>query len=284
MEQRELLDIGKIGHVATLEAVDAVRSVGDLRASATEKANANDLVTAADLASETAVVDFIKARRPQDGFLMEESGDATNDARVVWIVDPLDGTTNRTRGIPLSAVSIGARVNGRPVGGWVYDLDHDVLYEGLRGQGAFRTDMTSGAATRLERKAGRMTVKNALIQSMGAYSEKTRAIRGHILQKVLADGGEVRVLGSTALSICLVATGTFDGSLDIDVGEWDFAAGQVIATEAGCKMASPDNQSVDRRFVITAAPGMMPALQQLASHVLTPSHMGHGAQICTPES
>lgn len=101
------------------------------------KTNESNLVTQIDKASEKRIIDFVKKEFPNHGILAEESGEIKNTSEYLWVIDPLDGTTNFAHGLPIFSISIGVQKNGITVAGAVYDVMNDIVYSAESGSGAY---------------------------------------------------------------------------------------------------------------------------------------------------
>jgi myo-inositol-1(or 4)-monophosphatase len=184
-----------------------------------------DLVTDYDRRSEALLLEAIAREFPGDAVLAEESGvRAVAGARVRWIVDPLDGTTNFAHNYPFFCVSVGVEVDGTLAAGAVYDPVRDELFAAAAGAGA----TLNGAPIHVSSIAH---VQEALLITGFPYEhpELSLPLFGAFL--VRAQG--VRRDGSAALNLCYLACGRFDGFWEDDLSPWDMAAGTLIAREAG---------------------------------------------------
>jgi myo-inositol-1(or 4)-monophosphatase len=186
-----------------------------------------DLVTEADLAAEQAIITTLRNAFPQHLIRAEESGRSGDDTRHVWIVDPLDGTTNFAHHLPLFAVSIAFQVDCRTMAAWIYNPVSDQLYSAVRGDGA-RCNGTAIGCSRADR------LEDALLVTGFAYNirEKIDPVMARF-RRCLTVAQGVRRLGSAALDLCLVASGSFDGFWEEDLHPWDTAAGALVVTESG---------------------------------------------------
>jgi myo-inositol-1(or 4)-monophosphatase len=186
-----------------------------------------DLVTAADIASETAVIQAITARFPDHAVLAEESGRTDRSGGLRWIIDPLDGTTNFAHGLGLYAVSIAFTVDDETAVGIVLNPETGELFTALRGNPA----ELNGRPIHVSRTA---TVGEALLVTGFPYD-----CRDHLpslvgrFQRCLAAAQGIRRLGSAALDLCYVACGRFDAFWEERLKPWDTAAGALIARQAG---------------------------------------------------
>ena len=195
--------------------------------SVSSKSSATDVVTDAD----RAVEDFLRAAlaqlRPADSILGEEGGVAgLAGSPVRWVLDPIDGTVNFVLGLPYFAVSIAAQVHGRTVAGCVHNPSSGELFRAAAGQGAFLGDrrLTGPRSVPLDQ---------AVLATGFSYDPALRARQGRVAGDLLARVGNLRRLGSAALDLCALAAGWVDLYYEGPLGEWDFAAGLLIATEAG---------------------------------------------------
>lgn len=209
---------------------------------AESKSTPTDAVTEMDRAAEALIVDRLRALRPDDRIVGEETGhhdgaggggsaeDGEDDAAgVTWVVDPLDGTVNYLYGIPQFAVSIAAQQHGETVAGVVYDVMRDEMYAAARGGGA----TCNGAAIRC---SGQPDLAFSLVATGFAYAAENRSVQARVLTTVLPAVRDIRRLGSAALDLCMVASGRVDAYFEAGMQPWDWAAGALIATEAGARV------------------------------------------------
>lgn len=215
-------------------AIDAARKAGDVlnhyaqRGFHIEYKNPINLVTEADLAAEQCVIDVIRSRYPTHSVLAEERGRvADNPSAYVWIIDPLDGTTNFAHGYPAYCVSIGLEYEGECVVGVVYDPTRHDLFTATKGGGAF----LNGQAIHVSQTA---VLDQALLVTGFAYDirDTPRNNLDHFVRFALRVQG-LRRTGTAALDLCYVAAGRFDGFWEVTLNPWDMAAGTVILKEAG---------------------------------------------------
>ncbi|MEO1159326.1 MAG: inositol monophosphatase family protein, partial [Pseudomonadota bacterium] len=187
-----------------------------------------DFVTRADRKAEKVIVEELKKARPKWGFHLEEGGEiAGTDGQHVWVVDPIDGTTNFIHGIPHFAVSIGLTRNGEPVAGVIYNPITDELFAAERGGGAYLND-------RRLRVSGRRDISDAVIacgiphRGRGDHAEFRRE-----LAQVQAKAAGIRRAGTASLDLAWVAAGRLDGYWERGLQPWDICAGIVMVREAG---------------------------------------------------
>ncbi len=190
------------------------------------KSTYTDMVTEADHACEEVVVDTIRDAFPADGLLTEE--ETTNqDGDRVWVVVPIDGTTNFVHGFPHYCTSIALRVDGDPVVGVVHNPVHDHTYTAVAGQDAAR----NGQPLQVSDVDA---LRDALvITRLSDRHEPTREVENAFLRDLLRQPSSFRRIGSAALQCCYVAEGVADANVLVTIRDWDIAAGRLIVEEAG---------------------------------------------------
>ena len=198
-----------------------------------------DLVTEADHASEELILSCIRAAYPDCAILSEESGASANKSSAVWIVDPLDGTTNFAHGLPIFSVTLALVVNGVIEVGVTYDPIYNELYTAQRGQGAYLNGegLHVSAVSALDK---------ALLVTGFPYDRRTNPnnnIRQFTDFSLRAQG--VLRLGSAALDLGAVAAGRLDGYWEWGINPWDIAAGMLLVAEAGGQVTMPDGLPLD---------------------------------------
>jgi len=217
-------------------AVKAARKAGSLinRASRdldvlkVEIKRQNDFVTEVDRAAEAAIISVLREAYPNHAILAEESGVTKGSQdEFVWIIDPLDGTTNFIHGVPQFAVSIGLKHKGVITQGVVYDPAKNELFTATRGAGAFLNDKRI-------RVAKRDRIGDALIGTGFPFS-KLELLDRYIamFRKVTPNCAGIRRPGAAALDLAYVAAGRFDGFWEMGLSPWDVAAGSLLIQEAG---------------------------------------------------
>ncbi|MDR3627047.1 MAG: inositol monophosphatase family protein [Ignavibacteriaceae bacterium] len=203
------------------------------------KTNETNLVTQIDKASEKLIKEFISKNYPTHGILAEESGETKNSSDFVWVVDPLDGTTNFAHSLPIFSVSIGVQKSGKTVAGVVYDVMQDIVYCAEKGSGAFANDKKISVSK--NDNIGHSLLVTGFPYDLAESNEKifekfeafTRASRG------------MRRLGSAAIDFCYVAKGVFDGFWEVYLHPWDVCAGKFILEEAGGRVTGFDGEDID---------------------------------------
>lgn len=203
-----------------------------------ENKSAIDLVTEADHAAEQCVIDVILASYPDHGFLAEERGRiGPGQSPYIWIIDPLDGTTNFAHGFPTYCVSIGLEYKTEGILGVVYDPTRDELFSATRGGRARVNDQPIHVSQTAQ-------LDQALLVTGFAYNirETPNNNLDHFARFALQVQG-LRRTGSAALDLCYVAAGRFDGFWEVKLNPWDMAAGVVILREAGGRVTDFCGQS-----------------------------------------
>jgi myo-inositol-1(or 4)-monophosphatase len=189
----------------------------------------NDFVTEIDQAAEAAIIETLLTAYPGHGILAEESGSehGAKDSEFVWIIDPLDGTTNFIHGFPVYCVSIALAVKGKVEQAVVYDPTRNDIFCATKGRGAYQND-------RRIRVAKRTRLQDCLISTGFPYrpGDKLRTYL-NMLGDVMSQTAGVRRPGAAALDLAYVAAGYSDGFFEANLKPWDVAAGSLLVTEAG---------------------------------------------------
>lgn len=218
-------------------AVKAARAAGaiinraalDVEAVRISQKRANDFVTEIDHASEDAIIDTLLTAYPQHGIHAEESGRTRGNPRSdhVWIIDPLDGTTNFIHGFPVYCVSIALAVAGRVEQAVVYDPTRNDLFTATRGRGAFLNE-------RRIRVSKRTRLQESLIATGFPYRQGDD-FDGYLrlMGELMRHTAGLRRPGAAALDLAYVAAGYSDGFFETGLKPWDVAAGSLLVTEAG---------------------------------------------------
>jgi myo-inositol-1(or 4)-monophosphatase len=194
------------------------------------KKGRTDLVTQADLASESKILETIRSRFPDHAILAEESGRSGGESAIRWVIDPLDGTTNYAHGLPNFGISIATEVDGEIVVGVVLNPIGGELFTALKAQGALLNDRPIFVSTT-------QAVSDSLLITGFPYEwgDQQAVIFERFAKCTLAARG-VRRLGAAALDLCYVAAGRADAYWEGQLKPWDSAAGTLIAREAGAKV------------------------------------------------
>jgi myo-inositol-1(or 4)-monophosphatase len=217
---------------------------------------ANDFVTQVDQASEQAIMEIVRKAYPEHGFLCEESGTSGADAEVVWIVDPLDGTTNFIHGFPQYCVSIAVKARGALAHSVVYDPVRNELFTASKGRGAFLND-------RRIRVSKALRLNDALVGTGFPFKELTRLdLYTRQLQTMMKTCAGVRRAGAAALDLAYVACGRLDAFWELGLSPWDMAAGALLIVEAGGLVGDlhGDSGYLDSGDISAATPKIFAAL------------------------
>jgi len=185
-----------------------------------------DIVTDSDLAAEQIIVQAIRARFPDHALLTEEAGASADQSPYTWVVDPLDGTTNYSRRMPIFSVSIGLLHQGQLALGVVYDPLREHLFVAERGRGA----TLNGQPLRVN-SIDRLDW--SVVALDWAHSPANRHDILDRLGRIAPACGTVRGLGSAALGLCYVAAGWVEAYFHVGIQPWDLAAGLLLVQEAG---------------------------------------------------
>ncbi len=218
-------------------AVKAARAAGaiinraalDVEAVRISQKQVNDFVTEVDLASEAAILETLLTAYPHHGILAEESGSTHGDPHAdhIWIIDPLDGTTNFIHGLPVYCVSIALSVRGKIEQAVIYDPTRNDLFTATKGRGAFMNE-------RRIRVSKRTQLNECLISTgfpfhKGDNFNQYLRMMGDVMQRTAG----LRRPGAAALDLAYVAAGFTDGFFETGLSPWDVAAGSLLVTEAG---------------------------------------------------
>ena len=227
----------------------------------------NDFVTLADRESEESIIAAIRERFPEDAFLAEEGGgrDLGEGSRRVWIIDPLDGTSNFIAGFPFWCVSIAASENGELVAGVVLDPLRGELYRAERGAGAFRND------TRLA-VAERPGLDGAFLATGFPFRSREKIdVYLALFRELFLQVRAIRRAGSAALDLANVAAGVFDGFFEFRLAPWDIAAGALLIQEAGGELTdfAGGRGYVERGNVVAGSHGVAEGIRRVAAKILT---------------
>ncbi len=199
------------------------------RLSVTEKGR-NDFVTEVDQAAELAIIDVLKTAYPSHAILAEESGASDNlhdENPNVWIIDPLDGTTNYIHGFPQYCVSIALQQNGQTTQAVVFDPVHNDLFTASKGEGAYLNEKRI-------RVSRRDKLANTLIATGFPCSDQSQLEQYlRMLRLMIERTNGLRQPGAAALDLAYVACGRVDGFFQKNLKPWDIAAGALLVTEAG---------------------------------------------------
>ena len=250
-------------------AVKAARAAGSIinraaldveRLQVTSK-GVNDFVTEVDKAAEEAVIETLLTAYPGHAILAEESGrqHGAKHSEYLWIIDPLDGTTNFIHGLPIYSVSIALAFRGKVEQAVVYDPSRNDLFYASKGCGAFVND-------RRLRVSKRIRIAEALIGTGFPFRKGDNLKRYmKMMEEVMSQCAGLRRPGSAALDLCYVAAGWYDGFFETGLSPWDVAAGSLIVTEAGGLIGNFTGESdyLYQREVVAGSPKIYGQLVQM---------------------
>ena len=226
-----------------------------------ERKGHNDFVSDADRAAEDAVIEVIHKHYPDHAILAEESG-VQGESDTVWIIDPLDGTTNFLHGFPQFCVSIGVQVKGRMEAAAVYDPMRQEIFAAARGDGATLDD-------RKIRVSGRKELEYALIGTGFPFRNPDLDTMPYLkmLGKVVRNTAGVRRPGAAALDLCYVASGRLDAFWETGLKAWDLAAGSLIIREAGGIVSGLDGSEdyLESGHILCGSPKVYAGLAKLCA-------------------
>ncbi len=230
------------------------------------KSSPTDVVTEMDRRSEALITEWIRATRPGDTILGEEGGqtlggldaaDATGDrARVRWVVDPLDGTVNYLYGLPDWAVSIAAEVDGTILAGVVEVPRYGETFTAVAGRAAWlHRDGNPKTAIVLRCNSG-VPLGQALVGTGFGYDSGRRRVQGEVVAALLPHVRDIRRGGSAAVDLCSVAAGRMDAFFERGLNYWDYAAGGLIARQAGALVGGLAGRAESTSMTIAAGPDL----------------------------
>ena len=263
-------------------AMDAAGEAGRLLASwrgderpevVDTKSSPTDVVTEMDRRSEALITERIRAVRPGDTILGEEGGQTLGGgtdapggsggsgvhARVRWVVDPLDGTVNYLYGLPDWAVSIAAEVDGTILAGVVEVPRLGETFTAVEGGGAWLH--RAGVAVELRCNSG-VALDQALVGTGFGYDPERRRVQGEVLAAVLPHVRDIRRGGSAANDLCSVAAGRLDAFFERGLHYWDYAAGGLIAREAGALVGGLSGRPESSSMTVAAGPDLYSQLDK----------------------
>lgn len=240
------------------------RASSDVGALKIQSKSFNDFVTEVDRTAERTIIETLKGAYPDHGFLGEESGTSNVDAENVWIIDPLDGTTNFLHGFPQYAVSIALQQQGVLTQAVIYDPNRNDLFTATRGRGAFLNDKRIRVSSRT--KLQESIIGTGLPFRDFQHLDTYLAMFKDMIKKTAG----LRRPGSAAMDLAYVAAGWYDGFWEIGLSKWDIAAGGLLIQEAGGIVGDFEgNESwIDTGNIVAGNPKIFAQLlQTLAPHL-----------------
>ncbi len=226
----------------------------------------NDLVSEVDSAAEQAIIEVLKYAYPEHAILAEESG-AQGDSEYLWIIDPLDGTTNFLHGFPQYAVSIALSHKQTLTQAVVYDPGRNELFTATRGRGAYLND-------RRLRVSKRIKLTDALIGTGFPFRE-LKHLDSYLamFRDIVKNTAGVRRAGAASLDLAYVAAGRLDGFWEMGLGPWDIAAGNLLIQESGGLIGDfeGDDGYLESGNVVSGNPKIFAQLIKILAPHLTPA-------------
>jgi myo-inositol-1(or 4)-monophosphatase len=223
------------------------------------KKRQNDFVSEVDEAAEEAIISVLRDAYPDHGILAEESGRSDTKSDYVWVIDPLDGTTNFLHGFPQYCVSIGLLHKGKPTQAVVFDTNRNELFTATKGVGAYLNDRRI-RASRIDKVDDALVGTGFPFREVGHLDDYLR-----MFKNVTKGTSGIRRPGAAALDLAWVACGRIDAFWEIGLSPWDMAAGALLVREAGGLIGDLDGNEgfLDTGRVVAANPKIFSAFLQL---------------------
>ena len=235
------------------------RASSDLDKLTVRRKRQNDFVSEVDHAAEDAIIKVLREAYPSHGILAEESGGRDASADYVWVIDPLDGTTNFLHGFPQYCVSIGLLHKGTPQQAVVLDPTRNELFTASRGVGAYLNDRRI-RVSKTDRLEDALMGTGFPFREVGQLDEYLRMFK----HMTLGCSG-IRRPGAAALDLAWVAAGRLDGFWELGLSPWDMAAGALLVREAGGLIGDLDGEDrfLDNGRVVASNPKIFSAILQV---------------------
>tara|TARA_B100001996_G_C18541079_1_gene546952 strand:+ start:86 stop:880 length:795 start_codon:yes stop_codon:yes gene_type:complete len=257
MKKLETENFLNIAVEAALASSDIImNSLADVKIK--EYKGKTNLVTKTDIQSEKTIKAIIKSNFPKHNILAEESGDEYNDSNYLWVIDPLDGTTNFVHGYPSFSVSIALYHLNKPVLGVVVEMPNLKMYSAVSGEGAFCEGVPIMCSNTT-------LIDDCLLVTGFGYDhdiiwKKNMELFKHFTK--ITHG--VRRLGAASIDICHIASGKADGFWEFNLKPWDTAAGVIIAKESGALISKIDGMSfsIYDKSILVANPNVFDIIKQ----------------------
>lgn len=220
------------------------------------KTSGTDMVTEFDRASEALIVGALRRERPGDAIVGEEGTEDAGTSGITWFVDPIDGTTNFLYGLPGYAVSVAAADASGPVAAAVAVPTFGETFTAARGRGSWCNGVPLRCSPQTE-------LGEALVATGFSYRADRRQRQGRVIEGILGRVRDIRRFGAASVDLCFVGAGRVDAYFEADLSPWDSAAGLLVASEAGARLADLAGGPVRLDAVLAAAPGVFDQLQRL---------------------
>ena len=219
-----------VAKAAARDASDLILNASQIDRKTSNKSSVADLVTQTDKNAEQVIKDDILAKFPDHSILAEESGETTSSSEYLWVIDPLDGTTNFVHGLSPYCVSIALLKNDKPLLSVISELPAENLYWAVKGYGAFCNGDKISVSSR-------KTISDSLLITGFNYQHDSKWETNMKLFKTFTKISHgVRRMGSAAADLCYIASGKSDAFWEIGLYPWDSAAGILLVEEAGGKV------------------------------------------------
>lgn len=252
--------LGQLCALASRLAVSAGDHVFEGRknglTSISTKSSDTDIVTEFDRASEQLIVEGLRVERPDDAIVGEEGTDSAGESGIRWLIDPIDGTTNFQYDLPGYAVSIAALSEDRPLAGAIYIPSSKELFTATAGGGARLNGSPISCGTT-------SSLQHALVATGFSYQIERRREQAVRIAEVIPRVRDIRRFGAAAPDLCYVAAGRIDVYFEDGLGPWDWAAGELIAREAGCRTGRFDGTPLGHSQVLAANPALFAQMVEL---------------------
>jgi myo-inositol-1(or 4)-monophosphatase len=257
-EQYAAFDVSTLRAQAVRVAGEAAVLVADARAAGladvSTKSTETDVVTSSDRASEQLIRQRLGELWPGVPVIGEEEGGTAPANGLSWVVDPIDGTVNYLYGYPWYGVSVAAQVDGVSVAGAIVEPASGRVWDAARGEGA----LLAGQPLRV---SGATRLELSLVATGFAYSAQRRARQAAVWARMLPRVRDIRRAGASSLDLCAVAAGWLDAYVEHGLHRWDWAAGALIAEEAGAVVRLPADvgspaDGLGADAVLVATPGI----------------------------
>lgn len=229
MQKETLLQIMREVQIMTTDVAQFIRSeFGKVQKTDIVQKEKNSLVSYVDIQAEKKIVSFLSAILPEAGFVTEEGTIQNNheSKQYKWIIDPLDGTTNFLKGIPIFSISIALQSHDKIILGIVYDVMRDECFHATSGGGSFCNDQPIKISEV-------MAFDESVIATGFPYHRHTMIDLSQLFAKFLSEVRGVRRMGSAAIDLAYTACGRLDGYYETSLNPWDIAAGILLIEEAG---------------------------------------------------
>ena len=225
-----------VAKAAARDAADLILHANEIDRKTSNKSTITDLVTKTDKNAEQVIKDDILAKFPDHSILAEESGETKSSSEYLWVIDPLDGTTNFVHGLSPYCVSIALLKNNTPLLAVISELPAENLYWAVKGNGAFCNGEKISVSSR-------KSINDSLLITGFSYQHDSKWETNMKLFKDFTKISHgVRRIGSAAADLCYVASGKADAFWEIGLYPWDSAAGILLVDEAGGKVTRMDGR------------------------------------------